>query len=75
MWVWVLLCIGGVCFLLLGLIFRVASDSFRFLVELLSFGFDVLCPCQFSIEMDAHVLISCYGGSSMRILYVSICVM
>jgi hypothetical protein len=29
-WVWVLLCIGGVCFLLIVLIFRVASSFFHF---------------------------------------------
>jgi hypothetical protein len=28
---------------------------FRFLVELFSPGCDVLCPCQFSIEMHAQV--------------------
>jgi hypothetical protein len=56
-WVWVLLCIGGVCFLLIVLIFfRVGSASVSFSAERFSYGFDVLCPCLSSIEVHAQVL-------------------
>jgi hypothetical protein len=37
---------------------------FRFLVELFSFGFDVLCPCQSSIEMHAQI----YFKLNMKII-------
>jgi hypothetical protein len=35
---------------------------FRFLVELFSFGFDVLCPCQSSIEKHAQIFHFIFAG-------------
>jgi hypothetical protein len=36
---------------------------FHFLLELFSFGFDVLCTCKSSIEMNAQVLHFIFLGS------------
>jgi hypothetical protein len=41
--------------LIMLIFFRVASAFISFLIKLFSFGFDVLCTCQFSVKMHARI--------------------